>query len=74
MKDAKFGKLCVRLRRHLRFSRIHSFLKHMSEVSFHKTAKEIKRMHAENMRVGMRIVSGKCVGKNVVIQEDKLFA
>lgn len=59
MKDAKFGDLSVRLRQNLNASRIYSFLKHISEVSFHKTTHEIKRMHVEDMRVGMRIVSGK---------------
>lgn len=68
-----FGKLSVTLLQQLRASSILSSLKHVSEVLFYKRHK-IKGMHAEEMRVGMRIVSGKCVGKNVVIQEDKLFA
>ena len=67
MKDAKCGNISGRLRQHLRSSRIHSFIKHVSEVLFYKTTNEIKRMHVKDMRVGMRIISEKCVGGNVVI-------
>jgi S-methylmethionine-dependent homocysteine/selenocysteine methylase len=73
MTDAKFSNLNVAFPQLLRANSILSSLKHTSEVLFYKRHK-IKRMHAEEMRVGMRIISVKCVGKNVVIQEDKLFA